>query len=91
MDFVSVPQTIARWVQHDQCQARAQRVLDKPRAFCDAYAGCAGGVRVQLCVTEDGGHSWPGAQSVRRGKEAASQALNADDVIWDFFQASAAR
>ena len=91
MDFVSVPQTVARWVQRDQCSSTPQRVLDQPGAWCEVYTGCAGGVRVQLCVTADGGHSWPGAKTVRRGKEAASQALDADDVIWDFFQASAAR
>jgi len=91
MDFVSVPQTVARWVQRDQCPARPRRVLERPGAWCEAYTGCAGGVRVQLCATDEGGHSWPGAQKVRRGKEGASQALNADDVIWDFFQASAPR
>jgi polyhydroxybutyrate depolymerase len=91
MDFLSVPQTIARWVQRDHCAAPARRVLERPGAYCEVYAGCAGGTQVQLCVTEEGGHSWPGAQKVRRGKEAPSQALDANDVIWDFFQASAAR
>jgi len=90
MDFVSVPQTIARWVQRDQCSTTPQRVLDKPGAWCEAYTGCAGGVHVQLCVTQDGGHSWPGVKTVRRGKAAASQALDADAVIWNFFQSSAA-
>jgi polyhydroxybutyrate depolymerase len=90
MDFVSVPQTMARWVQRDQCPAPARRTLERPGAWCETYTGCAGGTQVQLCVTDTGGHSWPGAQTVRRGKEAASQALNADDVIWDFFAASAA-
>jgi polyhydroxybutyrate depolymerase len=37
-------------------------------------------------VTAAGGHSWPGASKVRRGKEPASQALSANDVMWDFFQ-----
>lgn len=91
MDFVSVPDTVARWVQREQCQPVPKRVLEHAGAWCEAYSGCAGGVHVQLCVTEDGGHSWPGAQSVRRGKEAASQALSANDVIWEFFRASAPR
>jgi len=91
MDFVSVPDTVARWVQREQCQPAPKRVLEHTGAWCEAYSACAGGVQVQLCVTEDGGHSWPGAQSVRRGKEAASQALSANDVIWDFFRASAPR
>jgi polyhydroxybutyrate depolymerase len=42
-------------------------------------------------VVDDGGHSRPGAESVRRGKEGASKALNYNDVIWGFFKASAAR
>lgn len=88
MDFVSVPQTVAHWVERNDCPRPPQRILDTPGAYCERYDGCRQGVRVQLCVTEHGGHSWPGAATVRRGKEEASQALNANDVIWDFFQAS---
>lgn len=86
MSFLSVPETISRWVQRDHCAAPAQRTLDKAGAYCESHSGCAGGVSVQLCVTDTGGHSWPGAASVRRGKEAASQALDANDVIWRFFE-----
>ena len=49
------------------------------------------GVQVQLCVTEQGGHSWPGVKDVRSGKEPASQAIIANDVMWDFFQRIAGR
>lgn len=89
MSFVSVPETMSRWVQRDHCAAPAQRTLDKPGAYCEVHSGCSSGVSVQLCVTDTGGHSWPGAASVRRGKEAASQALDADDVIWRFFEQAA--
>lgn len=85
MDFVSVPETVARWVKRNQCAPAPRRILNRPGAYCEAYSGCAGGVSVQLCVTEGGGHSWPGAKTVRRGKEAASAALDANDAIWDFF------
>lgn len=40
---------------------------------------------VRLCVTEAGGHSWPGAQRGRRGRESPSQALVAEEEIWRFF------
>lgn len=88
MAFISVPETLSRWVKRNQCATPAQPLLEKPGAFCEQYSGCAGGVRVQLCVTDTGGHTWPGAQTVRRGKALASQALNANDLIWDFFQAA---
>jgi len=84
-DFTSVPETISRWTRRNGCNTRPTRVLDRPGAYCERYAGCRDGVVVQLCVTETGGHSWPGAAKVRRGKEPASQAISADDVMWDFF------
>ena len=86
MDFVSVPDTVARWVGRNRCDARPTRVLDKPGAYCERYSGCRDNAAVQLCVTEQGGHSWPGAREVRRGKEAASRALDANDAIWAFFR-----
>lgn len=85
-EFVSVPETLQRWTQRNHCSAPPKRVLEVPGAYCDAYSGCANGVQVQLCVTERGGHSWPGAKEVRWGKEPASQAISANDVMWDFFQ-----
>jgi polyhydroxybutyrate depolymerase len=91
MDFTSVPETIARWVQRDQCSGSPQRVLQVQGAYCDAYKACAGGAQVQLCVTDIGGHSWPGADRVRRGKEAASTALDASATIWTFFASQPAR
>lgn len=88
MAFVSVPETISRWVQRNHCTAPPQATLDRPGAHCEAHTACAGQVSVQLCVTDTGGHSWPGAQRTRRGKPGASQALDADDVIWRFFEAT---
>jgi polyhydroxybutyrate depolymerase len=89
MDFVSVPQTVARWVERNRCDSHPRRSLDVPGAYCETYEECRDGVSVRLCVTEQGGHSWPGAEVVRRGKEPASQALDANDAIWEFFRASA--
>jgi polyhydroxybutyrate depolymerase len=81
---VSVPATIAKWVEHDRCPAAAQRVLDKPGAWCELHAPCDGGAQVELCVTETGGHSWPGGAKPRGGPPP-SQAISANDMMWDFF------
>lgn len=86
MNFVSVPETVSRWVARDRCTAPPQRSLDVPGAYCETHTGCADGREVQLCVTETGGHTWPGAPTVRRGKPGASTALDANDVIWRFFE-----
>lgn len=90
-DYRSVPTSVARWVELNGCQRAPQRVLEKTGAWCEVYAPCRGGTRVQLCVTDSGGHSWPGGVKKTRG-EAASQALSANEVMWEFFmQAGAPR
>ena len=82
-DFSSVPDTVAKWVKLNGCAATPRRVLEKPGAYCERYSPCQGQAEVQLCVTESGGHSWPGADKTRG--EAASQAISANEVMWEFF------
>lgn len=84
-DFVSVPETVSRWVRRNQCEPTPRRVLDKPGVYCDAYTACREGAEVKLCVTETGGHSWPGGVKVRT-KEPGSTALSATDAMWEFFR-----
>jgi polyhydroxybutyrate depolymerase len=82
--FTSVPATIAKWSTLDGCTAPPRRVLERPGAYCDLQPGCRDGARVQLCVTETGGHSWPGGQKSRG--QPPSQAISANDVMWTFFR-----
>jgi polyhydroxybutyrate depolymerase len=83
-DFTSVPSTISKWVGLNSCKAKPIRVLENAGAYCELYAGCADGARVQLCVTEEGGHSWPGGEKPR-GNGTPSRAISATDVMWKFF------
>lgn len=83
--FTSVPESISRWVKRDACNATPKRVLDKPGAHCERYDGCRGDTHVELCVTDTGAHSWPGAAKWR-GDEPPSKAISANDVMWDFFE-----
>ncbi|WP_374642132.1 PHB depolymerase family esterase [Hydrogenophaga sp.] len=91
MDFVSVPETVERWIVRNRCTGAPRPVLQRDGALCEVTESCDGRARVQLCVTETGGHSWPGASVVRRGKEPASQALDASRVIWEFFSQAPSR
>jgi polyhydroxybutyrate depolymerase len=83
-DFVSVPDSIAKWVKLNRANAKAKRVLTVPGASCDLHEAGANGAPVELCVTDTGGHSWPGGEK-NRGDEAPSKAINANDLMWEFF------
>lgn len=82
VSFNSVPATIQKWVEINQANPQAERILEVPGAYCEIHRG--GLATVQLCVTETGGHSWPGG-SKPRGGQAGSSAISANDVIWQFF------
>lgn len=82
-DFTSVAESVARWVKHDACQATPRTVLNQAGVQCVEHDGCQGGSRVRLCVTETGGHAWPGGQKARGGR--GSEALSATDEMTRFF------
>lgn len=86
-DFVSVPETIQKWVSLNTCNSTPQRVLEVKGAYCELYQGCQQHAQVKLCVTGTGGHAWPGGSKVRGG--AGTTAINANDLIWDFYQQNA--
>lgn len=83
-DFVSVPDTLAKWVNLNACDSAPARVLQVPGAYCEQYAPCRDQTKVKLCVTETGGHAWPGGRKIRGGT-SGSTAISATDLMWDFF------
>jgi polyhydroxybutyrate depolymerase len=84
VDFVSVPATIAKWVAIDRAAPAATRVLTVPGAHCDLHEAQRGSAPVELCVTDTGGHSWPGG-GTQQGRKQPSMAISANDVMWRFF------
>jgi polyhydroxybutyrate depolymerase len=84
-NFSSVPDTVSKWVKQNGCDLSPKRILEKPGAYCDLYSKCKNNTEVELCVTETGGHSWPGGKKPRGGGNP-STAISANDIMWDFFR-----
>ena len=82
--FTSVPATQAKWVELDRADKNARRVLTVAGAHCDLHAAKANGAPVELCVTDTGGHSWPGG-GTQQGRKQPSMAISANDLMWSFF------
>ncbi|MEZ0262861.1 MAG: PHB depolymerase family esterase [Alphaproteobacteria bacterium] len=86
-NFVSVPNTMSRWVKRNKCNPNPKRVKEVKGAHCDLYTGCTDNVQVKVCVTDSGGHSWPGGSKpggIKR-KSPTSKAISANDEMWAFF------
>ena len=59
-------------------------VLTVSGAHCDVHGAKPGGAPVELCVTDTGGHSWPGG-GTQQGRKQPSMAISANDLMWRFF------
>jgi len=84
VDFASVDATQAKWVRINRVDATAKRVLTVAGAHCDLHQSKPGGAPVELCLTDTGGHSWPGG-GVQQGRKQPSMAISANDLMWQFF------
>lgn len=88
VSLTSVPAAVQKWTTLLQTKPTPERILSVPGAYCDLYTGGKQQSQVELCVTEKGGHSWPGGTKVRGGS-AGSTALSANERIWQFFNSLA--
>ena len=87
IDGPSVPALNATWRAIDACGTSS---ITKAGVVTTSVASCPGGRTVELITIEGAGHQWPGGVSdplVQRllGTDPPSQALNATQVIWQFF------
>lgn len=81
--LASARATAVKWARLNDCSDKPRRVLEKDGAYCEAYSYCRRQTEVQMCVTDTGGHSWPGARA-RAGAAAPSQAISATESMWGF-------
>jgi polyhydroxybutyrate depolymerase len=89
IDGPSVPSLNARWRSIDHCATPAVKTAG---AVTTSTASCPAGHAVELITIAGVGHQWPGAASrplLQRilGTDPPSTALNATQVIWQFFAA----
>ena len=85
-EFTSVADSVSLWLAHNDITSPMTRILDVDGAYCDTRERQDGEAAVTLCVTETGGHSWPGSDvGTDFRNKTPSQAIDANEVIWEFF------
>ena len=87
-----VEAAINTWVEIDNCPRQPQ-LTDVPgkgeagiRIKCRSYGPGKDGAEVVLYVIEGGGHIWPGMKIPGGFLGRSTQALSANDLMWEFFQ-----
>jgi polyhydroxybutyrate depolymerase len=83
--FPPVDSALQVWVNIGGCASAPETITDNNAYTAIRWTGCREGSTVIRYLTKDGGHSWPGGYKPRPGADEPSKAINATDIIWDFF------
>lgn len=73
------------WASLNNCQVLNDTVLNNEEYTHVTWTSCNCSADVQLYITKDGGHSWPGGTQTIIG-DPPSEYINANDLMWEFFQ-----
>jgi polyhydroxybutyrate depolymerase len=83
---LSVAESIAFWVEANQCDPEPETVAsDDGMVITDTYTCAATGTIVKLITIVDGGHAWPGGEGGSRRSDEPSDRVSATNEIWAFF------
>jgi polyhydroxybutyrate depolymerase len=95
--FPPVEDVVGAWAAHNGCAPAP--VADRITSHVErrAYGGCRDDADVYLYVVDDGGHTWPGsdvlrrAQAGRAGQDTADRGVTTDEIdatglLWPFFE-----
>jgi polyhydroxybutyrate depolymerase len=88
--FPPIPDAIATWARLGGCSDSPPKPTTVAADVTLLSFACPPPVDVQLYRVEGGGHTWPGSQftaSVASLLGPTTMSINADDVMWAFFQA----
>lgn len=76
-----------RWAELIGCAGSATTDRSIPEVTARRFTGCAGGSSASLVTIAGLGHQWPGGRIyLRLVSGPGSDALNATDAIWSFFE-----
>jgi polyhydroxybutyrate depolymerase len=80
-----VEEWASNWASLDNCSSPPGKTNPVVTVTVYTWSGCEDNAAVILYALENHGHSWPG--SAVMPPAITSQAVNATDVIWEFFKA----
>lgn len=85
LEFPSVESTLLAVANNYSCTVIKETIFTDPATYDHfRYGGCDQGATVELYVSHDGGHSWPGGKAFQ--SVPISSHFDASSLMWSFFQ-----
>jgi polyhydroxybutyrate depolymerase len=73
------------WAGIDECTTGEHSTFSNSSYSIYQWTGCNAS-RIDFYLTNDGGHGWPGGLPGGPNSDTPSQSINANDLLWSFFQ-----
>jgi polyhydroxybutyrate depolymerase len=83
--FPPVQNGLNTWIANNGCNTTTKTVANFTNYSVTKWTSCNNS-SIEFYITNDGGHSWPGGVKNRAVADEPSTAINANDLIWEFFQ-----
>lgn len=85
IEFPSVEATIDIIARAYNCGMIKETVFSNPNTYNQfRYADCEDDVLIELYVSQDGGHTWPGGEAFSNNE--VTNHFNASNLMWEFFR-----
>jgi polyhydroxybutyrate depolymerase len=84
--FPPVDSVLNAWSSENACAVAGEVVVDNADYRFTRWSACDGGVTIECYLTRDGGHAWPGGSRSSAWADTPSVAINANDLLWEFFE-----
>ena len=82
----SIDSVLNVWSVKSSCANPAQIITNNSSYKLTQWSGCNNNIGIQYYLTQDGGHGWPGGTPGGPFSDPPSTVINANDLLWQFFQ-----
>lgn len=74
------------WSLKNNCTTNGEVVTSNSNYTQKRWRNCTNNVTIDYYLTNDGGHGWPGGLPGGPNSDIPSTSINANDLLWNFFQ-----
>lgn len=84
-NFPSVDSTMRIIANNYNCSLIKKTIFSNTNTYdFFRYSDCDNNVRIELYVSQDGGHTWPGGKALTNNE--ITNHFNASSIMWEFFK-----
>ena len=84
--FPPIDSVLHAWSAENSCSNPAPVIVHQDGYDFLKWSPCEKNTTIEYYLTQDGGHAWPGGLKSRSAADTPSEAIKANELLWEFFQ-----